>query len=633
MRDGAGSEAAHMTFKTTVRLLILVCFAAVLLMFLRDRRQQYPGSLLGERQLVLDFESEDVETLRIEVDAFRVVLTRIGPHWFVTEPVRARAHVATVAKLLVFLEQLEYEALITGEELSARNLSWSDYGLEFPAIAVTVATPTHKYKLFVGDRLAAGTGNYLRVDGRSEVIVTLFDFGGIFPGTLEAFRDRSVFYVDVRRSSKIELQHAESFIQLLRTDRGWGMLQPMPAWGNGPALQRLLAHVALLEVASFVWDAPVAETPNAMEQFASRIQMYGLAADEALLRLSLWENRQDLAHTLYVGKPLAETPSEYYARTDHRESIFSLSAVVVSNLLLRAVDLRDPVVFRFDPDVVRRVQFEQEDRKLVLEHSRQDGWWLREPVKWKADENLVSGMIVALANLHAVEFYGAGAEEDREWPGPTLQVVLSASNQFARATVEGVSQAEPDLGVPCNMLLHFSGAAEDGTRRMQVGGSDVAYVVSEQALSHILTSPVDPLTFRERTVLALVTDQVRRIELSHGGQVSSVIRGRDGGWTVEQPKGASLAQGVLDGMLFHAANLRALRIEKGDLAHPDAYGLGGDAVTITFGLSGDEGIQRTLQLGYRSKTDGVYARLRGLDVLFVLPRAVADELSRPLVNE
>jgi hypothetical protein len=54
---------------------------------------------------------------------------------------------------------------------------------------------------------------------------------------------------------------------------------------------------------------------------------------------------------------------------------------------------------------------------------------------------------------------------------------------------------------------------------------------------------------------------------------------------------------------------------------------------LTLGLSGAEGIQKTVVIGAETADGNVYAALQGQDVVYVLRKETADALVRSLVIE
>jgi hypothetical protein len=54
-------------------------------------------------------------------------------------------------------------------------------------------------------------------------------------------------------------------------------------------------------------------------------------------------------------------------------------------------------------------------------------------------------------------------------------------------------------------------------------------------------------------------------------------------------------------------------------------------MTVTFGLSSKEGIQKKLILGSAAPNGGVYAMLQGQDLVFAIERKDADVLEHDIV--
>jgi hypothetical protein len=111
------------------------------------------------------------------------------------------------------------------------------------------------------------------------------------------------------------------------------------------------------------------------------------------------------------------------------------------------------------------------------------------------------------------------------------------------------------------------------------------------------------------------------------------VRTAGGNW---QPAGtmtnAAVAQDVVNDVLYFISNLRALRA---DVHNPEAlapYGLDPGVCTLTLGLMGSTGIQKTLVIGSEAHAEAVYTMVKGQDVVFVVSAAITDMLARdPLV--
>jgi hypothetical protein len=89
---------------------------------------------------------------------------------------------------------------------------------------------------------------------------------------------------------------------------------------------------------------------------------------------------------------------------------------------------------------------------------------------------------------------------------------------------------------------------------------------------------------------------------------------------------------VVDDVLLLTANLRALRIESDNPKTLVACGLDKPGRILSLGLTGETGIQKSILMGFRAKTDGVYAMIQGEDVVFVLENGVMERLTRALTR-
>ena len=78
--------------------------------------------------------------------------------------------------------------------------------------------------------------------------------------------------------------------------------------------------------------------------------------------------------------------------------------------------------------------------------------------------------------------------------------------------------------------------------------------------------------------------------------------------------------------------LRVVRFERSEHSDLGVYGLKDPRGSITFSLSGQEGIQKTLILGEASEDLGVYAKVQGQETVFILPKTLADQLLQDITR-
>jgi len=155
------------------------------------------------------------------------------------------------------------------------------------------------------------------------------------------------------------------------------------------------------------------------------------------------------------------------------------------------------------------------------------------------------------------------------------------------------------------------------------------YQISASSAS---TFSLDPLAYRDDTVLALDSSTVLSITLKRNDVAQSVECNSSGVW---KPVGQTAGEAdiaVIKGILALVADLRVWRFQTSDITNLSVYGLEKPKVSLTFRLTGEKGIQKTLIIGQRSEDLGIYAMLQGQDVVFLLEQAVVDLLIRNLIH-
>jgi hypothetical protein len=144
------------------------------------------------------------------------------------------------------------------------------------------------------------------------------------------------------------------------------------------------------------------------------------------------------------------------------------------------------------------------------------------------------------------------------------------------------------------------------------------------------STSIDPLYYRDRTILALPPAGIHSITLKKDGSEQMLSRDNEGAF---QPKPSDKGRTVRKlpqteklELLKALVCQRYIAMDDGRL---ERYGLLAPKCEITLGLSG-EGISKTLLFGDTLKDGGVYAQLRGQDVVCVLNERAVDMLCSDL---
>jgi len=624
---------------------MVVCILACLIWFVR--RLESTGDRKRQGGRILQATAEEINYFMIERGNLRVDCARKDGTWFIVKPLEAWANEAEMDRILSVLEAMPCQEIITAAQRRQRELTLDDYGLLEAQARFVVSNRFGCTEMLVGCDAPLGNLLYVKLTASDDVIATSRDIMDVIPDKIEDLRDRTVLHGDEVRTSRLEIQRADGgFIQLIRTGTEWLMQQPIVARVDMAKLSQVLNALYSLEVQEFVWDAKKepADAERAIEvgkHPGARLEPYQLAEDEAVMRTTTWVNGYEVGKELFLGKQVGENTDKIYARCRDINSIFTVKKDILDVLSISVNDLRDKNLFSIKPENVNYVCFQKGDHKLVLRKKDVEGWVIMEPVQWKADDQVVLEVVESVTRLRVESFADGSqtnlAELGLDPPACMVQVLDS----YPETAGEG-AQPEKDT----DALAAKEKKEKNKQNRLRIGtfpeGRKTVFVmfedesclfeVSTAVIGSLAANPTDPLVYRDRTMFALRPENVKSISLFKNGKEQTVARDVSRKWIAVFPATNQVDQEVVDDIIFAVSNMRALRIESHNPENLAALGLDHSKVALTLGLSGEKGIQKTLMMGFRSKTDGIYAMVQGLDVVFSLENALVDLLTRDLTK-
>ena len=263
---------------------------------------------------------------------------------------------------------------------------------------------------------------------------------------------------------------------------------------------------------------------------------------------------------------------------------------------------------------------------------------LQEPVQWKADDELIDNLVGRLARLRVVDFVdlpptnaSAAVLSD-----PALKVYLLEAEPPppSSETAAGIPEPENGAAKPLEgrgrLLIGPLNASEE-TGLAKFENEDVFMQLRTAEILSLGLRPAEPLLYRDRTVLTLAPENIRRIHIRAGEREQAVARDSEGNWGAELPSNGQINGEALEDILLVAARMRAVWIESHNPENLSDYGLDSPGRSVTFGLTGEGGIQKTVLLGLNAGPAGVYAMVKGQDVVFVLPTRLSDVFLQALV--
>jgi uncharacterized protein DUF4340 len=244
---------------------------------------------------------------------------------------------------------------------------------------------------------------------------------------------------------------------------------------------------------------------------------------------------------------------------------------------------------------------------------KKDGAWeMVEPVVVNADGTAARNLAELVANVPVKLFVAGKASKKHGLDEPWTTVkVRMVSEQENTAHVDRTGETE--------VILEIGFRAEDGSRYARLAGEDpVVFTISEHSL-FALEHPV-----AARDLLAPDPGVVVGVKLTRGGN-SMDAEIQDGEWKAVDGAVDSV---TLKRLLVDLAATKAVRAHSFDMT--DGFSTIALAIEIRTESGADSGGTTVLIFGEKSsdeKEDGYIAKKDGLDVSFVLPARIVDELA------
>lgn len=549
---------------------------------------------------------EAVTRLVVRNGDARIECVRDNGRWTMVQPLPARADAAAVERLLAALEQLPRGDVVTEADRRRRGTTLDDYGLQSPRIRVAWEEDGAARELLVGRPARVGGRLYVREAAGTDIVATDTNLLAVLPASAVDVRDRTIFSGALPRARRFEMRRPDGFLQASRVDGGaWQIQQPFPARADRIRLLAVIDHILSLRIEEFVRAG------------AGPAAAFGF--EESGLDLTLDFDDAPAPTTMRIGGPVPERPDLVYGRISGDDAVFAVPQAVLDLFRLSADDLRDRRLLPLLPDDVAALRLAEGERAIDLFRGP-DGWRIASPVAAPADEGRMVRLLEVLATAKVESFLDGATNAAERGLDPAPRRLALWRHAAAADGPPPAARSEADA-----VVLGLGSAAGEGRRHARVGGEGLV-VIDDEIDRHF---SVQPLSFRDRRMLALDPARVESIALQRGTCEQRLQRGPSGAFAPPDAPASAPPEAEVQARLRIVADLRATALvadQPGDLA---AFGLQPPAALLTFGLGGEAGLGKSLLIG--KETDrGTYAMVRGPDVVFLLEAARAAWLTRDL---
>lgn len=658
-----------MNLKTTVVLFVLIGAGAGAWFGFATRKTEEAASPTATflEQSVVAEKITRIETSRGKESRF--VLEKTGADWHLPGawPARKQETEQWLAALASLRSRFAAIPVADGADLSP-------YGLDDNplVIKVTAGDTTHTLRFGEqpGDSNRFTRPTYVRLDDKPEVI-------RLGPGVLAAldrkadyFRQQRLFpfervandedakdKVEQITAEEIEIGTPTARFTLAKKGSEWILKDASTKkdkdWKRAFAEDRVdpAKRDALLRGFPDLWaDKFVDPKSKSLEDTGLNDPAYILAAQSpGGSRIKLLIGKVSSSKPRVVKAPTPPGPfgqppkqpeiviEEYrYAKLEKNDLIFEMKADKLRDIAPDLEDLRDPLLARFKPDDVRRLEIQAGDRSLLFVKAKEDDkdkekgrekWRLEQP-KQEVESAAIEELLEKLAGLRAsdrdvlddVDLKTIGLAK----PAGHIKLTVEETDKSARKPADA-KEAEQKTTRQIVLQLGLKEKEKDkvyvrvdGWTRVNQLGDDVWKLADRSELA-----------YRPRELWKYDHDAITKITIEADAKPYTLVRG-DKAWKITGPTldGAEAAGDSMDKLADELTRLKVERFEASGLKDLKKYGL--DKPEFKIEVSAKDSKPRGLEIGSRveSKEGGRFARLAGGDTVFVLSEKVTAHLRK-----
>ena len=602
-------------------LLSGIAVCSLLLWGVQRRVRFFPAADKAKAVLV-EHVLDGVDRLTVERGDARIGLFKREGCWEMEAPFPARVDQGAVARLLDAFESARVTDALSFQELRRRELSLKDFGLAVANTHVVLSGAQQRDEFLFGGLSPLGSEVYVRMNGLEQVLAVPSGLYRLLPRTADDLRSRRLAHGNRAQLRSLELRvPGKPFVKLSKETGTWRLVQPVSAPASDAKVEALLDALYGACVTQFVWPTvsnvmDVAESESALR---TRMELYGFGADTGM-QIQLQETGTVSPAKIVFGRPLDGSADQSYILLQGGDAIGTVSNGVADVFRLQPSELRDTRLFSDLPGRVRRLHIYSGDLLYVLTQTN-SLWRLEAPVSDVADQAVVKDTVERLLRLDAesVDDSSSGGPPHTD-SGESLPV-----SYVELFTEQGETR-----------LMIAPDDREGRFLRVTFTNAPTVFRVASSNVPPALVSSAGLLGLRDKTVLALKAESLRRITLRwEGGGAEAVEReAKAAVWRLGEGVPGRLVPERLSALLALLEALKAERIEKLGLTagDQDAYGLRVPWLEVSVDVDAADTVRKTVLVGKEAGFGKRYAMVRGLDVLFVLSGELVAGLSAHLAE-
>ena len=393
---------------TTTAIIGTVAIVLAAAIHFVDRQPVAGPEAAKAANVLVRFDSDDVERVVVETGDHEVVLTRQEGLWFFEEPARDRVDGEALEALLDELNHLSIvDTLDGGEQDPAEMGIEGDAAIE---VTLTGAEDSFEETVVVGSEAPRSDSVFARREA-GEAHVVEGNPREWLEQPLRSLRDARLVSAPVERITQLGVRRSSGEVSLRRRvtppQQDWAIVEPLQTWASPEKLEQLLADLSGLRIEDVLDEnAPGKVIPDPLPEKAVVVQI-GVLGFETPLTLYLEQ----------VEPPPADGAAAVLeARVSDRPARYQVRSDILQQLPHSANDVRDRTLARIPLQYVDRIFIQSRiDPVVYLESSPAEQgkrWQVRiNDQLVPANNDQVSSLITGM-NEAAIQDFASDSGED-----------------------------------------------------------------------------------------------------------------------------------------------------------------------------------------------------------------------------
>lgn len=533
-----------MNYKTTLILIVLLLLSGAAFFWLKSRSTatmptaQDDGQ--GQRLVAERFKTDQVTGIQLEIGGKAAIFRKEIDAWWQNEPARFELNDWAVRDLLEVAASLRSSHwLIPGQDdaPTADKLGFSP----FQGRLVLMDESGKPLLTLALGRLSLGGRAYLRLNDDPKVYVVGDRLHRkLMDQPLDGWRRKTLHPAALGQLDGLTLTHSGQTIDLKQTDGKWTLAGNRSDRIDSEALAALIGHLNGTYIQKFIAEGMINQADFGLNHPTLRLQMR---------RLPLPDHPEAIVDELLIGAPSDLAQEHYYAMwtrwsaplsasgekpDQNGKVVFEIAKSDLDKLKKKVDDLRDGRILLAPPNEIRWIHVRSRSEDYRLE--RTGGRWefpasenqTEQPMP--VDQADVAQIIEHLSQAKALGFAKASDE-----------------SELATITLQAAGRNEPEI-----LKIHRSD--KNNQRLVYRQGDSVGAFINAKLVDAIL-QPMASL--RERTLLQIKPESIKRILIRHRGQRIDEWTRADSTWRLNGS--SSYEKPALEALLKAVNPLRAVR--------------------------------------------------------------------------